>query len=738
MKELSTPKQIRFTIRRKFNDSDQNEQEVFEVILDNGNFFTGSLPSEHSLFELYDEWKESYQNLSSSNRGREIETSSGNDKPPSNQPKIVIEDISTEVKTNLNSWLGSENFSRIREEIKKWIDINHQLEKIIFIQTEITEIRKLPWHLWDIIKESSNTEIVFCQDSNNPQAKPPDSKKLENLGENRPLEMLVVLGYRVDINIDKDLESLRKLPIENNINITYTGDIKDSSGKTLNFKGFSEELWQQKWDIMYFCGHTETDKYGCGVIKISEHDHILINNLSDSFSYAVERGLKLAIFNSCDGLGLANSKIPCTVIMREKIPDPVAHEFVEAFFHHYKENSSIYLSLRKAREKIGETQQKEFPCMDWLPIIMQPRPELVSLPQLIRLPKPKASIKQRLIIGFASSLLVTGVIIAARTMGLLQGFELNVFDRMMQSRSIEKQDEYITVVAVTEQDVDKELKESKQSSQSLSNKSLDKLLAKLEGYHPSVIGLDNYFNLDHRIDPKYKKLNEYLEKGELYTVCLREGKERAELAPTNALAKSISFSDIALDDDGISRRQLLGMRKASSGKYNSDDCKAEQSLSYLLANNFLDNDLLQQRNQLKLGSEAEYSFLKAGEISIDLISNRMGAYQNFNDKEFSEYQIVLNYRSSTSSKQAFNTISLHDLLEEKDNEKLKALINNKIILIGTIDTSRSGFVDSVKTPLSKGIESEKPDPYEQSNMRGIFFKPIQLVNLSMQQNKIVL
>ncbi len=50
---------------------------------------------------------------------------------------------------------------------------------------------------------------------------------------------------------------------------------------------------------------------------------------------AISRGLQLAIFNSCDGLGLANDlaelNIPQIIVMRSPVPDLVAQEFLKHF-----------------------------------------------------------------------------------------------------------------------------------------------------------------------------------------------------------------------------------------------------------------------------------------------------------------------------------------------------------------------------------------------------------------------
>ncbi|MEO0969096.1 MAG: CHAT domain-containing protein, partial [Cyanobacteria bacterium J06639_18] len=64
-------------------------------------------------------------------------------------------------------------------------------------------------------------------------------------------------------------------------------------------------------------------------------------------------GLKLAIFNSCDGLGLAKElgdlNIPQTIVMRENVPDIIAHEFLKNFLKSFAAGESLHLAVRYAR-----------------------------------------------------------------------------------------------------------------------------------------------------------------------------------------------------------------------------------------------------------------------------------------------------------------------------------------------------------------------------------------------------
>ncbi|NJO29878.1 MAG: hypothetical protein HC874_21865 [Richelia sp. SL_2_1] len=58
--------------------------------------------------------------------------------------------------------------------------------------------------------------------------------------------------------------------------------------------------------------------------------------LRDSLQTAIQQRLQLAIFNSCDGLGIAaeleSLHIPQVIVMREPVPDFVAQEFLKYFF----------------------------------------------------------------------------------------------------------------------------------------------------------------------------------------------------------------------------------------------------------------------------------------------------------------------------------------------------------------------------------------------------------------------
>ena len=97
---------------------------------------------------------------------------------------------------------------------------------------------------------------------------------------------------------------------------------------------------------------------------------------------AVDKGLKLAIFNSCDGLNIARFladkvKIPASIVMRQPVPDQIAGQFLLDFLTQFSQGIPLYRSVRLARERLPA--HHDFPAADWLPTLcVNPnQPELI-------------------------------------------------------------------------------------------------------------------------------------------------------------------------------------------------------------------------------------------------------------------------------------------------------------------------------------------------------------------------
>ncbi|MGB8690373.1 MAG: CHAT domain-containing protein, partial [Microcoleus sp.] len=148
-----------------------------------------------------------------------------------------------------------------------------------------------------------------------------------------------------------------------------------------NLRKLEEHLTDKiGWDILCFSGHSQSEVDGStGVICINETDKLTVEQLKDSLKIAIQKGLEIAIFNSCDGLGLgkqlADLDIPQIIVMRERVPDLVAQEFLKAFLQAFAEGDSFYVSARKARKHLKDNYDEKIPGVSWFPIICQNKAE---------------------------------------------------------------------------------------------------------------------------------------------------------------------------------------------------------------------------------------------------------------------------------------------------------------------------------------------------------------------------
>jgi hypothetical protein len=133
---------------------------------------------------------------------------------------------------------------------------------------------------------------------------------------------------------------------------------------------------RQGWHIFFFAGHSESDRNGrIGRIQINPADReqgvIEIAELRDLLESAIQNKLQLAIFNSCDGLGLANQltelSLPYCIVMREMVESSVARELLRHFLSAFVKDRSLFASMNAARHQL---EKKFAPGKSWLPVIV--------------------------------------------------------------------------------------------------------------------------------------------------------------------------------------------------------------------------------------------------------------------------------------------------------------------------------------------------------------------------------
>ena len=173
------------------------------------------------------------------------------------------------------------------------------------------------------------------------------------------MRILAILGDATGINLEGERQILEGLP---DAEIVFTTEPTATELITL--------LGQDRgWDILFFAGHISNEG-----IFINSKEKITLEGLSSALKVASKHGLKLGIFNGCDGLVLVSDlsewQIPQVIAMREPTPDAVAQEFFKYFMAAFLEGKSLYLSVREARERLKVIEDR-FPFSSSLPVIIQ-------------------------------------------------------------------------------------------------------------------------------------------------------------------------------------------------------------------------------------------------------------------------------------------------------------------------------------------------------------------------------
>ncbi|MEL7245270.1 MAG: CHAT domain-containing protein, partial [Cyanobacteria bacterium J06573_2] len=307
------------------------------------------LPAIPKLPSIYQEWCRSYRGLD----GYRIKVKKGylsNVKVSSLKQKCQSK--ADDIKFNFTNWLKADSFYRIKEECL--INLSPDDEIRFIIRTTELQLRKLPWHLWDLFDSYPDAEIALSSLS---------SRRFNKIYCNR-VRILIILGNSEGINVADDEKLLKEFCQDAELVV-----LSEPSVLELN-----EYLWDKKgWDILFFSGHSITES-NQGRIYLNRCDSLTIEELKESLKRAVRGGLQLAFFNSCDGLGIAaeleSLHIPQIIVMREPVPDKVANQFLKYFFQEFTGGKSFYKSVNIARRKL-QGLEKNYPCASWLPVIVQ-------------------------------------------------------------------------------------------------------------------------------------------------------------------------------------------------------------------------------------------------------------------------------------------------------------------------------------------------------------------------------
>jgi branched-chain amino acid transport system substrate-binding protein len=343
-----------------FTITSGNFEDGFPVTLrireENGGVYreeVGEFPAAPDIPGLYDEFQQNYNNLDAVRQV--INTSRGFDVDPDQTTNVSTpyqcRVAGKALEDRLLKWFEHPSIGQLRVYVEEET-AKDESARVIF-QTNDEILKKLPWHLWKLFEKRKRAWLSLGAKYN------PPSKPLKT-----PVKILAILGNDDGIEVHTDGKILTSLP-----------GSKVETLKQPTRQSLCKQLRDGGWDILCFAGHSSTLKEGNdGVIQINDIDNPSLRELKNAFIKAKENGLKLAIFNSCKGLGLASKLtelgIPQVIVMREPVPDEVAKLFLQEFLSLFSRGEKFHLAVRQAQEKL-EDVENIYPYASWLPIICQ-------------------------------------------------------------------------------------------------------------------------------------------------------------------------------------------------------------------------------------------------------------------------------------------------------------------------------------------------------------------------------
>ncbi|MGD1896919.1 MAG: pentapeptide repeat-containing protein [Phormidesmis sp.] len=325
---------------------------------------SGQLPPVDELLQLQRRWRQIYLQSAQQMMSRIDFPAVQLTNVSYTESLAACHQIGQALAVRINRWFDSEAFQPIRESLMMALSADESIQLIL--QSDNAQIRSLPLHVWSWFERYSRAELVLSEltySSRVPSVMPPASTEpTDPTVEDSKVKVLAILGDGNGLDLAVDRTLLERLP---DVDLTCLVEPVRSQ--------LNDSLWSQPWDILFFAGHS-TRENTQQKIRINPAEGLTLSELKYALRKATERGLKLAIFNACDGLHLLQDlqklSLPPTIVMRYPVPDFVAQTFLKYFLSALSQGLPLHLAVRDAREQL-QGIESQFPFATWLPVLHQ-------------------------------------------------------------------------------------------------------------------------------------------------------------------------------------------------------------------------------------------------------------------------------------------------------------------------------------------------------------------------------
>jgi hypothetical protein len=393
-----------------------------------------NLPPNPELQQLLNEWQLLYP-AAIELLSREINLSPIFDtETVTNVSSQDLVELNQNFQVLINNWLNRSDFGNIVGRLRTDLDVRDRI--LVIIVGDRLNIWQLPWHVWNLFASYPGAVEVFCK----PRFTNVTQVKIQRSNE---VKILSLCGRDPNLQLEPDfLKTLPQVAI-------------DSFATTSAYELADRLTHSQPWQIFVFNGHgntigaatTHEPDLQAGIIYLDNDTPIEIDRLKQSLRVAVDRGLQIAIFNCCSGLGLAaqlnDIDLPYIIVMRELIPCSIAQQFLFDLLTEYSRGQSFPAAFQYARQRLILAAGEFARFADWLPILFHnplsrhvtwqdlTTPPLSSAlpPQIVASCRYLNRPKLHLITAAGASLVAALLTIQLQSIPLILTLEQTIFDR---------------------------------------------------------------------------------------------------------------------------------------------------------------------------------------------------------------------------------------------------------------------------------------------------------------------
>lgn len=331
-----------------------------------------SLPESAQLTQRYELWRKRYFRFYELSPPAPL-SSSGRLNPGSSDPAHDLMEAEQALIQAFRRWLGAGEGRIIQQKIRDHCTRLMHAGAMgtnaggidVFVACESPRLARLPWEQWDLPPEGVPADAIriFRTAAQREQAAlPMQTRSQGHRQRRRKPRMLAILADDPDLALHEDWQVLRSLRHLAEVQrLTWAPEAAVAAVKTQITETLKDD---RGWDVLYFGGHSNETALSGGQFALSPQMQLSMGEIEEALAAAQQNGLQLAIFNSCNGLSIAQSLTGLglqVVVMREPITSNAAHRFLQPFCQHLAQGQDVGSALIATQRSLAADEKFAYP-----------------------------------------------------------------------------------------------------------------------------------------------------------------------------------------------------------------------------------------------------------------------------------------------------------------------------------------------------------------------------------------